>query len=354
MFLVVFWLPSFLVSFFLINFAYCSEVDFGNALALSEMKLYSSYFFCRDSYEKADHIEPIMSHVQRDMEGFNFKKKLSRHINDVNLEREWRVYPFADSESSATHPVGVISYNSDERSIIVAYHGTRSTRATNFVKDLSITFHRLGEMVNNLGTSTQSDGDSECVHMGYRTFVEQTLSPLFDTLGHVISDCQVDLRQTEFIFTGHSMGGALAPLAALRFSQLIEERLGVGLILGQIKMIVFNPAGVGNRVFCEKLYQTFHVMNVLSFNHVHDWVIGSFHTVMSVFSRSYESEMGLVIPVPRNTPGEGLHSHSVTAFEEILTLYYATRRVFDRRDSTLDISKVGYAAYQEEMLKKLA
>lgn len=91
------------------------------------------------------------------------------------------------------------------------------------------------EWVSNLDFKLISMGNLGKVHRGFYTRFEQLKDSLKDSLLAKVNDCM------GLIFVGHSLGGALATIAALYFSTLFPSK--------KITCITFGSPKVGNARF---------------------------------------------------------------------------------------------------------
>ncbi len=111
------------------------------------------------------------------------------------------------------------------------------------------------------------------VHVGFN----RTFESFKDELSQLILSalCKGKRRVT---FVGHSMGGALANLAALYFARLAQEKEMSDL---EIKLVSFNAPRLGSKNFADKLHELIGKQNIARFTTgtregVSTFILGSF------------------------------------------------------------------------------
>jgi len=166
----------------------------------------------------------------------------------------------------ATDTQAVI-YQPTAQDIVVAFRGTRSLR--NFVTDL--TARRVPLLDGPAGAE---------VHEGFQTAFQSVSRDLGEYLKNNLS------AQQRLWFTGHSLGGALAKLAAARF---FREHAIAG-------VYTFGEPRVGNAAF-RNFYgwlrpKTFRVVDGEDFIPRLPWLLGAYrHSGTEVFYGSWECRM---------------------------------------------------------------
>jgi hypothetical protein len=160
-------------------------------------------------------------------------------------------------ENASTDTRAVFSVNGDD--LIVAFRGTRSL--ANFVTDVECRQVRL-----------HLDSEAK-VHVGFFVAYEGIREALTETLTGLLSE-HPDRRVW---FTGHSLGGALAKLAALHFTSTLTS------------VYTFGAPRVGNGAFrdlynSQLLARTFRVVHADDVVPRVPWLLGSYrHSGHEVF-----------------------------------------------------------------------
>lgn len=297
------------------NSIFCAEYTFFYpATELDNPTIRAITYFSSKSYNTSDDLETIANN--KGLISLNFEETVENH--------KWKVYPFLDHQDFPTHHIGLIALNSLTSKIIISYHGTRPSSIKRFLGDLSITLGGI-EMVDFKGHQELEASSLEGkIHKGYSEIIKRSIPCLKSQLDRAIVDVGIDIVNTEFIFTGHSMGGALTTIGAARF---LDEYFYLNRPhASQIKIFIFNPSYFGDIIFHERLHEIVGRVNIICFKHIHDAVIGGFKYYLSANRvRSYENEIGLVIPLPIGVKEAGYIGHSIPDVTKIVQ-YYNTMR----------------------------
>ncbi|KXN74476.1 alpha/beta-hydrolase, partial [Conidiobolus coronatus NRRL 28638] len=132
---------------------------------------------------------------------------------------------------------GYVGVNTDHNIIVASFRGTSEPR--NWLTNLKIIFTDLkvnGKVVTNERSTVK-------VHTGFNEATDALL-PRFRS---AIKDLKNKYPTYSVVFTGHSLGGALASLSAVK---LAEESI---LSWNQTKIVTFGQPRVGNDVFASYL-----------------------------------------------------------------------------------------------------
>ncbi len=169
------------------------------------------------------------------------------HIHDYNInhlvtENGVHIYPFKGHTGSLIfgkydHTLGFVSFDgSSNKRVIVTFHGSKNH------DDWLSNFQASG-VPTHWAPGKVHEGFLEMAHSGYDTFVP-IIKGYFDGQGY-------DPEEFEFIFTGHSLGGAAASLAACRFFSSYGKTVFPSKVLkkNQVKLVTFSTPCVGNEEF---------------------------------------------------------------------------------------------------------
>lgn len=169
---------------------------------------------------------------------------LSRAVNHL-AESEYQVHVFKGSTGHSLfggayeHSLGTISMCRQKSRVLIAFHG--SENLDDWISDLLATKQ---EAPNNL---------RGMVHRGFYDVVQSGYENILNILRTIDN-----FHEIEFIFTGHSLGGATATLAAAQFySNFSSTFLSSTLRKNQIKIITFSAPCVGDEIFASYIEQIF-------------------------------------------------------------------------------------------------
>lgn len=132
-----------------------------------------------------------------------------------------------------------------EHSIIVAFRG--SALGSDYLTDLAVwktCFHGV---------------EFGYVHSGFNHAFFSLAPQLHEQIMPALQN-----GKRKLLFTGHSMGGALAHLAALYFA--IEAK-AYGILRTEIKLVTYNSPRVGNPFFANMLEEQLGLSNIARFTH---------------------------------------------------------------------------------------
>lgn len=342
----------FILWFSFLSIGFSADIYLG-AMGFDHPTLQAVHHFCRKSYRTSDDFEGITAAV-KNMTALNFEETLESISSDGEaVAQTWKVYPFLDKQIESTHHAGIVCINKLDKKVIVSYHGTRPSTFSRFAGDLAITLGNLElvDFYDHQGYEHPTLGRvfSGKIHKGYSEVIKTAIPSFERQLSSALRDTGVALEELEFIFTGHSMGGGLASLASASFSTRFLE--GKEPRPGQIKALVVNPACFGDKDFYESLYDVIGNMNIVSFQQQDDAVIGGLHSITRLVGHPYQTEIGLLIPIPAGTMGAGLFGHSVVEFDQILDFYTATKTILQTMGYDQRPNDAGKIAYRNRNLK---
>ena len=159
-----------------------------------------------------------------------------------------------------THEIGVVTLANDK--LYVAFHG--STFIDDFITDFTFYAHDAGE-----------HGLPGNAHIGFSKALvscfDNMIAEITTTLSAIPGkkSIQQQLQEKEIVFTGHSLGGALATLAAGRFSKTYHE--SVPPLKRALRVITFSAPKIGDLRLCESIESLIGKFNILRF--VNTWDI---------------------------------------------------------------------------------
>lgn len=169
---------------------------------------------------------------------------LSRKVNHL-AESEYHVHVFKGSTGhfllggTYEHSLGTVSISRQKKRILVAFHG--SENLDDWVSDFLATKQNAPNGLNGK------------VHGGFYDVVQSGYGNIQNILKTV-----ENFNEIEFVFTGHSLGGAAATLAAAQFySNFSSTFLGSIPCKNQIKIITFSAPCVGDKIFASHIEQIF-------------------------------------------------------------------------------------------------
>ena len=141
------------------------------------------------------------------------------------------------SQSGRGHPV-----------IVISYHGSKWIE--DWLTDLTFVPAPASELADNI------EGH---IHKG---FLKTTISSFPHLLKKLENLPQDALTDSEIYFTGHSLGGALAALSALKLGLYYQEVLKKP---NQIKVLTFSAPHVGCETFEQRYYNFVRKENIINF-----------------------------------------------------------------------------------------
>ena len=158
-------------------------------------------------------------------------------VRSMLTSRGWQIEKLSHKNDLANAKAFLISRNfSDGRQIkVLAIAGTED------IKDAEVDFRVGRTSLNNEEILGDNFTEKIFVHRGFRDYADSVLS---DNLGErLIEDLNKNPNETLYI-TGHSLGGAVAMLTAIRLTDL-------GVTKDRMKVITFGAPAVGNQKLAE-------------------------------------------------------------------------------------------------------
>ena len=209
-----------------LNYPVCKIEDKESLFALSG---FLSNDACKLNKKLSDkHIDLSKSFSEEDSKA----DYLKRHRNSITAGKSVNY----DMISQFSGDAGLIAYQKDENKIIIAFHGTQDTR------DMLSDGHVFMKDLNFLGME-----NGEKAHEGFYDRYIEIRQSMFFTLNSFLNDVRSKKEQLPvLVFTGHSLGGALATLAALDVkSKLKSPKI-------KVELVTFNSPRVFNNKAAEK------------------------------------------------------------------------------------------------------
>ncbi|KAI8820094.1 Alpha/Beta hydrolase protein [Fimicolochytrium jonesii] len=134
---------------------------------------------------------------------------------------------------------GYVAYNDAQKTIIISFRGTLFP--LNFFRDLQLYTEKLTIGVNGAGWGTAAPAAAR-VHSGFQTTYEVAQARVRSTVSSILA--QPARSQYKIVVTGHSLGGAVAVLAALDLLDFVTPSLN-----NRIELYTYGEPRVGNSVF---------------------------------------------------------------------------------------------------------
>jgi len=191
--------------------------------------------------------------------------------------QQWKAYPFRQHDPVGAH-VGA-AYQREQK-IIIAFRGIN--KVIDWVKIFKLSL----KPATPIGLPGK-------VHTGFSEIMESTIDDdNKNNLQNAISRAYQQGRQQsyEYIFTGHSFGGALSIISAgillqnMRFPENVKAN--------QIKIVNFAPLNVGDHILVDSIEQNIGRGNILCFANTYDVVpLLSYFTDYRNFDTNIEIEL---------------------------------------------------------------
>jgi hypothetical protein len=192
--------------------------------------------------------------------------------------QQWKAYPFRQHDPVGAH-VGA-AYQREQK-IIIAFRGI--SKAIDWVKIFKLSL----KPATPIGLPGK-------VHTGFSEILESTIDEdNKNNLQNAISRAyqQGHQQSYEYIFTGHSFGGALSIISAGNLLQ--NMRFPEKVNANQIKIVNFAPLNVGNQILVNSIEQNIGRGNILCFANTYDVVpLLSYFTDYRNFDTDIEIELG--------------------------------------------------------------
>ena len=157
-------------------------------------------------------------------------------MRSMLTSRGWQIEKISKKNNLADAKAYLVS-KGDVKILTIA--GTES------LKDVEVDF-RVGRVTLNkdsvpLAADDKNSGDKIFVHRGFRDYADVVLS---DGLAERLKASLIKNPRETLYLTGHSMGGAVATIAAVRLADM-------GVTKNRLKVITFGSPAVGSRTFAK-------------------------------------------------------------------------------------------------------
>jgi Lipase (class 3) len=162
---------------------------------------------------------------------------------------------FVQLSGRSHHNLGVVSFY-EKNKVFIAFHGSESIDdwISNFDSgSINVNFGGTRFLPSENNGWFGIDNIQGLVHRGFYAFVGSG----FDNLIGILKKKQNKYLETEFVFTGHSLGGAAATIAAGMFFGRFREIFGELPAKNQVKILTFSAPCVGDKAFAESLGKIF-------------------------------------------------------------------------------------------------
>lgn len=183
----------------------------------------------------------------------SYEGDMSALVREALAAHGWEFQSFAQTTSAAQARFHVVSktLNSGEKCYILAFPGTERLKDA----EVDLRFERVAfagttpaEFLAARDNKSLAVGSSPLVHRGFNDYTQVALFterlPEYDglTAGEVIARDLREHPEYRLCLTGHSLGGAVATLAAARLADM-------GARPEQLQVVTFGAPAVGNAAF---------------------------------------------------------------------------------------------------------
>lgn len=198
------------------------------------------------------------------MANVSYNGELKELTRNWLMSREWQVISQSAGESGGR--VYVFSHdNQGQKIVFLAFPGTETMQDAKL--DLRVTRVPFAgktpaEFAAAAADLEHKSGDKPLVHQGFNDYVQKILfsQPLEQAAGLTLGEELVRQLQAHpgcrLYITGHSLGGAVATLAAARLADM-------GVAPEQLKVITFGAPAVGNEAFARAYEHKFSLNRVV-------------------------------------------------------------------------------------------
>lgn len=221
----------FVLSLFL-SFSYDLHASFRSLYETDDSIISSVKKASADSYKYME-----LSKIRLNIQNFVDDDGLNVHLfkGKTGLESVFGYYQ---------HNLGSVSFDRRKNQAIISFHGSKT--ADDWLSNFKLLSHNV------------SWGRRGKVHKGFYDIVDSGYQNLVSIIQSNISNH--DAGDFEFVFTGHSLGGATSTLAASRFFSEFSSNIFPSVLLksNQIKVITFSAPCVGDQTFSNWSSEVFH------------------------------------------------------------------------------------------------
>lgn len=188
------------------------------------------------------------SDTEHNLQDFQYGGSVVRSTEQLNGDstRSWEKVPFRGTLNNRTDAWGAVYVNANQ--VIFGFHG--SYWLIDWLQDFN--------MRSNNASSWEHRGR---VHKGFFDIVNCCFGDLEKAAREILGGSEEDrFKNKEIIFTGHSLGGALALLAAARFTANTQN-----LEPHQVKVITFSSPRVGDKEFKQSVLKKIPLEDIINF-----------------------------------------------------------------------------------------
>lgn len=252
-------------------------------------------------------------------------------VGDIAIQEE--IYRHVPIYGPPEYPDvnGHIYKNTTKRQIIIALHG--SYWIDDWIQDFKF----------GMISSMDYLGHEGNVHKGFLNMSRRIFPNLKETLQRLLSEDERKAETFEYVFTGHSLGGALSIISA---AFLARDLLGYNPLHNQVKIITFSTPPVGDSLFNEEFHKRIAQDNILNFLCTSDLLGRGLYSSRNFMIRKSIGIVGSVIdkvtsifsPVVETTLSDGYDQtgividvrapdHTVSKFKKGLEYLWNARRL---------------------------
>ena len=257
---------------------------------------------------------------------------MSSYDDEINLvvrhrlqEMGWEYEPFLEKSNAANTNTFLVHRNipdSDQEIYILAFPGTSSAKDA----EVDLRMHRVPfggtspqEFFETAQRKDLNTSSYPFVHQGFNDYTYTALfkTPLkdygdgTDTLGEIIAGKLCGEPERKLILTGHSLGGAVAILAAARLADM-------GVAPEQMDVITFGGPAVGNESFAHRYETHFPLSRIVIEGDPVQGVLQSVHGGYVQFGCRIDR---------KQSPSSKLFAHSIAAYlDNALRNFYDVRK----------------------------
>lgn len=192
------------------------------------------------------------------------------------------------SDSRKGPPAGFVSYKEDatgKAQLTISFAGTED------FKDLRTDGNALWGNPSSLGMKGK-------IHSGFLNRYKDNRSSMLDVLQMVLDAHNKSIEDVSLLFTGHSLGGALATIAATDIKQNFAQNVR------DINLVTFSSPRVGNQDFANYATNLLRETRIATLHRKGDPVPGI----------AFGAHVGQVVEVPRFASGTTIDNHEMALY----------------------------------------